>query len=244
MARPKSVKNIPEPTPAPVEDKPSKAENIISIILGLAVVLVIGAMIVNAIRGRQNTQQSTTEPTPSAQEASASGNHTVVAGETLWSIAEKYYNDGYKWVDIQKANNLGTSEQVEVGSSLIIPSISPQPTEMAVGPTTAPSPTVVPTTVPPTEAVTIAPTAQPTTQPTTAPASADATGSTGPTGSSSGGETLSSSTDKTYTVVAGDTLWAIAQAKYNDPYRWVDIAKANNLANPNLIYVGSVFNLP
>ncbi len=48
----------------------------------------------------------------------------------------------------------------------------------------------------------------------------------------------------TYTVVRGDNLWDIAVRAYGDGYRWVDVAKANNLANPDLIFSGNVFKMP
>lgn len=48
----------------------------------------------------------------------------------------------------------------------------------------------------------------------------------------------------TYTVVHGDSLWKIAVAQYNDGYRWVDIARTNNLANPDIIHAGNVLTLP
>ncbi|OGH22415.1 MAG: hypothetical protein A3D75_00015 [Candidatus Levybacteria bacterium RIFCSPHIGHO2_02_FULL_37_18] len=47
-----------------------------------------------------------------------------------------------------------------------------------------------------------------------------------------------------YTVVPGDTLWDIAVRAYGDGFRWHDIALANNLANPDLIFAGNVFKLP
>ncbi|OGG00319.1 hypothetical protein A2Y99_01885 [Candidatus Gottesmanbacteria bacterium RBG_13_37_7] len=47
-----------------------------------------------------------------------------------------------------------------------------------------------------------------------------------------------------YTVVKGDSLWKIALKQYNNGYKWVDIAKANNLKNPDLIYSGNVLSLP
>lgn len=49
---------------------------------------------------------------------------------------------------------------------------------------------------------------------------------------------------KSYTVVHGDTLWDIAVRAYGDGYRWPDIAKANNLANPGLIHSGNVLTIP
>ena len=51
---------------------------------------------------------------------SAINEHTVVKGETLWSIAENSYGSGYNWVDIKKANNL-TNDTIEVGQKLVMP---------------------------------------------------------------------------------------------------------------------------
>jgi putative chitinase len=51
-------------------------------------------------------------------------------------------------------------------------------------------------------------------------------------------------TSVSYTVVKGDFLWNIAVRAYGDGYRWIDIAKANNLANPDIIHVGNILKLP
>jgi hypothetical protein len=48
----------------------------------------------------------------------------------------------------------------------------------------------------------------------------------------------------TYTVVAGDTLWGIATKYYGDGARYPEIAAANGVANPNLIFPGQVFTIP
>lgn len=48
----------------------------------------------------------------------------------------------------------------------------------------------------------------------------------------------------TYTVVKGDCLWNIAVRTYGDGFRWVEIAKANNLKNPSIIHPGNVLTLP
>lgn len=56
--------------------------------------------------------------------------------------------------------------------------------------------------------------------------------------------TNSSITGSPYIVIKGDNLWEIAVRAYGDGYRWVDIAKINNLANPNLIHSGNVFKIP
>ena len=47
-----------------------------------------------------------------------------------------------------------------------------------------------------------------------------------------------------YTVEAGDNLWKIAEKHYNSGYKWVEIAKENNLENPGLLAVGQELKLP
>ncbi len=43
---------------------------------------------------------------------------------------------------------------------------------------------------------------------------------------------------RTYTVVSGDTLWAIAERFYGDGSRYRRIADASGIANPDLIHEG------
>lgn len=50
--------------------------------------------------------------------------------------------------------------------------------------------------------------------------------------------------ENTYTVKRGDHLWGIAVRAYGDGYQWVKIARANKLANPNLIHAGNVLQIP
>lgn len=56
--------------------------------------------------------------------------------------------------------------------------------------------------------------------------------------------TAPSNVPESYTVKKGDNLWKIAVSIYQNGYRWVDIARANNLANPNIIHSGNVLILP
>nr|WP_221333305.1 LysM peptidoglycan-binding domain-containing protein [Nocardia transvalensis] len=49
---------------------------------------------------------------------------------------------------------------------------------------------------------------------------------------------------RTYTVEPGDTLWAIAERFYGDGNRYLDIAGASGIDNPDAIDVGQVLNIP
>jgi LysM repeat protein len=51
-------------------------------------------------------------------------------------------------------------------------------------------------------------------------------------------------TPATYSVVSGDTLWKLAKKYYGDGSKYPVIAKANNIANPNLILVGQKLTIP
>ncbi len=48
----------------------------------------------------------------------------------------------------------------------------------------------------------------------------------------------------TYEVQKGDHLWKIAEKYYGSGYNWVDIAKENQIAEPNLIEVGQKLTIP
>ncbi|MBD8037082.1 LysM peptidoglycan-binding domain-containing protein [Solibacillus sp. A46] len=55
--------------------------------------------------------------------------------------------------------------------------------------------------------------------------------------------TTGKQTPKTYTVKAGDTLWSIAKKELGNGAKTDDLAKLNNLSNPNLIRAGQVIKL-
>jgi nucleoid-associated protein YgaU len=179
-------------------------------------ILVIAVVGVLVINYFRNLDSGSTLPSGVSNGQSLPTTHTVERGETLWSISEKYYEIGYNWVDIMEKNNLTSPDDIAEGQALTIPDVEPRSGEAMAEATPEASETPSPT---------------PTTQePTMEPA---------PT--TKGGLTTSSSS---YTVVAGDTLWDIAEAHYGSGYKWIDIARANELANPNLIHPGNVFVLP
>jgi LysM repeat protein len=49
---------------------------------------------------------------------------------------------------------------------------------------------------------------------------------------------------RTYTVVSGDTLWAIAERFYGDGSKYQVIANASGISNPDLIHPGQVLTIP
>jgi nucleoid-associated protein YgaU len=50
--------------------------------------------------------------------------------------------------------------------------------------------------------------------------------------------------DQTYTVKAGDNLSKISKLYYGDPNQYARIVKANNLADPDKIKVGTQLRIP
>jgi len=63
--------------------------------------------------GDQNGEQTSNLP----------AKHVVATGESLWKLAQRYYNDGYKWTVIAKENNLSNPDVLNVGTNLNIPKI-------------------------------------------------------------------------------------------------------------------------
>lgn len=180
-------------------------ESYTSFLLGLVVVIVGVLFGVTLVRQHKNLQETssiqatpivTASITPQPTELKeGQKTYTVQTGDNLWSIAEKFYQSGYNWTDIAKANNLSDPSTIHVGNNLVIPSVTPL--QQTVTPT--PSPEVTKT------------------------------------------NAISGSS---YTVQKGDDLWSIAVRAYGDGYKWTDIAKANNLANPGMIFSGNVLTIP
>lgn len=104
-------------------------ESTISTLLGMAVIVVVGILIFNYFKGVQPTEEIPVETKTTPVEELADGEvpeslpvtHTVVAGESLWTVAEKYYGSGYNWVDIAAENELANPNLIEKGQALSIP---------------------------------------------------------------------------------------------------------------------------
>ncbi len=110
-------------------------ESTISMLLGGMVVVVVGILIYNYFSSVGNNNQELVEvsPTPGSVELveeegkmvpkDLPTTHTVVKGEYLWSISEKYYGNGYNWVDIARENKLAQANLLFEGQQLTIPRV-------------------------------------------------------------------------------------------------------------------------
>lgn len=113
----------------------------LSLVLGALILLVIGILIFNyfnknrASLGPAQQSEQTNQTDVSAD--NLPGKYTVKEGDTLFIIAEKYYQDGNKFDMIAKANNLESADIIESDQVLQIPKLeqvqsSPTPSESPI----------------------------------------------------------------------------------------------------------------
>ena len=109
-------------------DQLNLSESYVSLFLGAVVVVVLSVVFFVFIREygfKDTTDYSVTNSiVPTGAEINQT-TYTLKEGEGLWDVAVKFYGDGYKWVDIAKANNL-TEEQANKlgpGAKIIIPNL-------------------------------------------------------------------------------------------------------------------------
>ena len=120
-------------------------ERPISIVLGVAVVVLIGVLIFNFFRSQgeeiatgeeELLREETGQMAATEEEVKLPATHRVAPGENLWEIAEHYYGSGYNWVDVAKENQLGNPNFLVVDQELAIPDVParhPEGGEIASG---------------------------------------------------------------------------------------------------------------
>ncbi len=210
-------------------------ENNISMILGALILIVIGVIVVNYFKSLSPTDTLPTGvQTENADQVTLPAKHIVQTGETLWSIAEKYFKSGYNWVDIQEANNLSNASVITKGQELTIPNVTAKTATVKPGTTTA-SVTPAPSKAP--EATSTAVVNENATISATTKGGLPITGQTAETPEAS-------IVGEKYTVVHGDSLWTIAERAYGDGNEWTKISNANKLIHPSTIHAGNVLTLP
>ena len=107
------------------------SEPTISTILGGLVILTVGILIFNYFKTEQEqvSQKVSLEETEEMQledfeDIILEGEeeiYIIQEGDYLWKISEKFYQDGYKWQEIAKLNNLVNPDYLEVGQELKMP---------------------------------------------------------------------------------------------------------------------------
>lgn len=121
----------------------------LSMVLGGLIILVIGILIFNyfnknnpSLGPSSQTEQSLSSETVDVSPNQLPGKYTVKDGDTLFIIAEKYYQDGSRFEDIAKANDIVDVNLIVAGIVLEIPKLEeatpiPSPSE---SPTESPTP--------------------------------------------------------------------------------------------------------
>jgi nucleoid-associated protein YgaU len=104
-------------------------ESYTSLILGAIVVLIIGILIVSFAKINKNREASSimdSVSTENLEDSNTSSTYTVMAGDDLWTISQRFYNNGYKWVEIAKLNKIENPGVIHVGNKLILPTENPK----------------------------------------------------------------------------------------------------------------------
>ncbi len=219
MARGRPSKVKSPATPSYLDKISNEAESNqsrLSMVLGALIVLVIGVLVFNYFNkpkpdlGPSQQTESQMDVTPDK----LPGKYTVKEDDTLFAIADKYYKDGYKYLEIAKANKLENPDMLEKGQVLDIPKVEG---------------TAAMQTLPSSEVST-------TPQPSMEPETATGGGNTTIWGPRIEGDS--------YTVTAGDWLSKVAGRAYGDIFAYKKIAEANNIANPDLIEPGTILKIP
>ncbi|MDP3733180.1 MAG: LysM peptidoglycan-binding domain-containing protein [Candidatus Daviesbacteria bacterium] len=107
-----------------INEETQSKQSKLSMVLGALIILVAGVLVFNYFnKSKQDLgpAQQTTKEEADVSVENLPGNYTVKEGDTLFLIAEKYYQDGYKYNALAKENNLSDENSIEVGQVLQIP---------------------------------------------------------------------------------------------------------------------------
>lgn len=226
-----------------IQNDLEKNQSYLNLILGALIVVVLGVLIFNYFnRPADETgnvtpvAETTTDENGDVKKESLPGKYTVKEGDTLFTIAEKYFGDGYKYTEISQENEL-TGDSIEVGQELTIPKIESAMADASATPSGSMNPEMAMASVEPSASP--SPEAMAESSPSTAPEAGTGTG--GADNQTTWGETISGDS---YTVQENDWLSKIAGRAYGDISKYQAIAQANNISNPDRIEVGTVLKLP
>lgn len=246
--------------------KIKNAESYTSLILGAVVVLVVGILFFSFVKMNRDNKTSSTkvEPTKEAQKTETSSTYTIKTGDTLWSISESTYKDGYKWSELAKENKLSNPDLIYAGNKLTLPKLTSD-TKIAQSASTStyivqkgdslwdisvkkygdgyrwPEIAKVNNLQNPN----LIHSGNKLTLPALSKQQLAQTGVSSIIPKAHAEEIKNNSiTGKTYKVVENDNLWDISVRAYGDGFRYKEVATANKIQNPGLIYPNNVLNIP
>ncbi len=199
MARGKKIKASKLPNRREIFSSSDSYKSLLYGIITVIILFIVGFSITRLFLNRPKPEIDggavSIEKINEAVKSVQPGTYAVQSGDSLWSIAENKYQDGFKWRELAKVNNISNPDEIEVNTKLLVPQL-PQ---------------------------------------------ASNSNSTSEIPKDNAKQII---TGNSYIVVHGDDLWNIAVRAYGDGYRWVDIARANSLDNPNLIHSDNKLVIP
>lgn len=115
-------------------------EEVVSMFLGLAIVLVVVVLIFNFVKKQKGIVKVPDSNNSSISESKVKIDepkiYIVIKNDNLWKISEKEYGNGYDWIKIAKENKLKNPRILIAGQKLILPKIEKKETVAVVNKTT------------------------------------------------------------------------------------------------------------
>jgi len=135
LSRPAPVMLAPPPAPAPIVVPESRPDPVIA---PLAVPEPVSTALIEGPEPAANPSPEPpdipAQPAPTVLPAPptvipgipSAGSHIIAEGDSLWSIAEGWFNDGAMWLEIVKANPDLDPDRLTVGRRIVLPLPTPR----------------------------------------------------------------------------------------------------------------------
>lgn len=118
-----------------ISEQTQSNQSKLSMVLGALIILVAVVLVFNYFNKQEpqlGPAQTSSEEEQDVSPENLPGTYKVKEGDTLFLIAEKYYQDGYRYDLLAKENNLPDVNALEIGQTLTIPQL-PQEQPLGTG---------------------------------------------------------------------------------------------------------------